>query len=163
MIDSKEIEFYPSETPNVINGPMPNHDKGVNAIDDVSYVSVVSDLTPMMIVKKKMLQAGLFPGWFENSYYYTYQSNGCIRLKEGIQRLMDDRVIIFEKTPSEESLCKSMSQGLKLNDVSVITIFGTLVRITHKGLLKIIVEPRVSPLIITTPGPIPYSSNKAIP
>ena len=38
MIDSKEIEFDPPETPNVITAPMPNHDKWVNAIDDVSAV-----------------------------------------------------------------------------------------------------------------------------
>ena len=69
MIDSKEIEFDPPETPNVITTPMSNHDKGVNAIDDVSYVSVVSDLTtPLMIVKKKLLQASLFLGCIENCY-----------------------------------------------------------------------------------------------
>ena len=61
MFDAKEIEFDPPETPNVITTPMPNHDKGVNSIDGVSYISVASDLTtPLMIVKKKLLQAGLF-------------------------------------------------------------------------------------------------------
>ena len=38
MIDSKEIEFDPPETPNVITAPMHKHDNGVNAIDDVSAV-----------------------------------------------------------------------------------------------------------------------------
>ena len=56
MIDSKEIEFDPPKTPNVINAPIPNHERGVNPIDDVSYVSIVSDLTtPPMIVKKNLL------------------------------------------------------------------------------------------------------------
>ena len=56
MIGSKEIEFDPHETPNVITTPMPNHDKCVNAIDDIYYVSAMSELTtPMMIVKKKIL------------------------------------------------------------------------------------------------------------
>ena len=106
MIDSKEIEFDPPATPNVITSPMPNHDKIVNDVGDVSYVSAVSDLTtPLMIVKKKLLQADLFPGCVENCYHCASQSNGCVLLKEGIQRLMDDRVIIFEKTPSMESLC----------------------------------------------------------
>ena len=34
MFDAKEIEFDLPETPNVITTPMPNHDKGVNAIPD---------------------------------------------------------------------------------------------------------------------------------
>ena len=56
MIDAKEIKFDPPETPNMITAPMPNHDKGVNTIEDVSYVSTVNYLTtPMMIVKEKLL------------------------------------------------------------------------------------------------------------
>lgn len=45
MIDVGEIEFDPPETPNVIIAPMPNHDKVVNVVDDVSYVLTVGDLT----------------------------------------------------------------------------------------------------------------------
>ena len=72
MIDAKEIEFDPPETPNVIISPMPNHDKGVNAIEDVSYVSTMNDLTtPLMIVKEKLLQAELFPGYAKDCYYYA--------------------------------------------------------------------------------------------
>ena len=56
MIDAREIEFDPPETPNVITFPMPNHDKIVNAVDDGSYVSTVGDLTtPLSIVNKKLL------------------------------------------------------------------------------------------------------------
>ena len=164
MIDSKEIEFDPPETPNVITAPMPNHDEGINAIEDVSYVSAISDLTtPLMTVKKKLLQVGLFPGYVENCYYCASQSNGCVLLKECIQRLMDDRVILFEKIPPMKSSCKSVSQGLKLEDVAVIITSDIPVRITFKGPINITAEPRVAPLIITTLGPIPYSSNRAIP
>ena len=70
MIDNKEIEFDPPETPNVITAPMPKHDKGVSAIDDVLYVSTVSDLTtPLLIIKKNLLQVGLFLGCIERCYY----------------------------------------------------------------------------------------------
>ena len=70
MIDSKEIEFDPPENPNVIIAPMSNHDKSVNAIGDVSYVSVVSELTtPLMIVKKNLLQASLLLGYTDRCYY----------------------------------------------------------------------------------------------
>ena len=66
MIDSKEIEFDPSETPNVIIAPMPKHDKGINAITNVYYFSAVGDLiTTLIIIKKNMLQAGLFLGCIE--------------------------------------------------------------------------------------------------
>ena len=75
---------------------------------------------------------------------------------------MDDHEILFEKIPFEKTpSVESTSQDPSLEDVS--TISGTPIRITSKGLVKITNEPKVSPLIITAPGPIPYSSNKDIP
>ncbi|XP_058741661.1 uncharacterized protein LOC131614049 [Vicia villosa] len=134
---------------------MPNHDKIVNDVDDSSYVFTMSDLTtPLPIVKKKLLQGGLFPGCIENCYFCESQSNGCWKLKEGIHHLMENRTILFEKTPAVESL---------VEEVSVITNSKTPVRITSKGPVMISAEPIVAPLIITRPLPIPYSSNKAIP
>ena len=67
MIDNKEIEFDPPETPNVITAPMPKYDKGISATDDVIYVAFVSELvTPLPIIKKNLLQDGLFPRCIEN-------------------------------------------------------------------------------------------------
>ena len=40
MIDNKEIEFDPLETPNVIIALMTKHDKGIRDIDNVLYISV---------------------------------------------------------------------------------------------------------------------------
>ena len=69
MIDAKEIEFDPPETPNVITAPIPKHDKGISVIDDILYVSTASDLnTPLLIINKNLLQAGLFPGCIERCY-----------------------------------------------------------------------------------------------
>ncbi|CAI8609664.1 unnamed protein product [Vicia faba] len=45
LIDHKTIEFYPPATPNVITAPMLNHGKGVNSIDDTTFVSSIEDLT----------------------------------------------------------------------------------------------------------------------
>ena len=56
---------------------------------------------------------------------------------------------------------ESTSQDLNLEDVSIIS--DTPVRTTSKCPVKIIVEPKVTPLIITAHGPILYSSDKAIP
>ena len=62
MIDNKEIEFDPLETPNVITAPMAKHDKGISAVEYVLYVTSVSDvITPLSTVKENFLQAGLFP------------------------------------------------------------------------------------------------------
>ena len=157
MIDTKEIEFDPPETPNVITSPMPKHDKGINSVDYVAYFSAINDLTaPLLITKKNLLKYSLFSGCIERCYCYTAQSNGCKLLKEGIQRLMDNHIILVEKTPFMENLF----QDLELEDVSVI--YRTSIRITAKGPVKIKVEPVVTPLIITAPRPIPYSSDKAI-
>ena len=85
MIDAKEIELDPPETPNVITTPMPNHYKGINFIYEFYYVSTMNDLTtPLMIIKKNLQQADLFPGCIKRCYCFTAQSNGCKLLKEGI-------------------------------------------------------------------------------
>ena len=53
LIDNKTIEFDQPTTPNVITAPMPNHGKGVDAIEDTAFVSSVKDsTTPLTIVKK---------------------------------------------------------------------------------------------------------------
>ena len=69
MIENKEIEFDPSVTLNVITTAMLKHDKGVSAIIDVIYVATVSELvTPLLIIKENLLQAGLFMGCIERCY-----------------------------------------------------------------------------------------------
>ncbi|XP_058761629.1 uncharacterized protein LOC131635043 [Vicia villosa] len=85
MIDAGEIEFDPPETPNVITAPMPKHDKAVNAINQDSYVTSVMNLTtPLPLIKKKLLQAGLFPGCVED----------CLA-----QNLKFEDVSVISKTP----------------------------------------------------------------
>ncbi|XP_058774509.1 uncharacterized protein LOC131648805 [Vicia villosa] len=68
---------------------------------------------------------------------------------------------MFENIPSVESLCEGFSRGLKIEDMSVIS--KAPLRIPTKGPIKITAEPRVARLIITKPGPIPYSFDKAVP
>ncbi|KAI5422655.1 uncharacterized protein LOC127076396 isoform X2 [Lathyrus oleraceus] len=156
MIDAGEIEFDPPETPNVITAPMPNHDKTVNAVDDNSHISNVADLaSPLLTIKKKLLQTGLFPGCAENCDLCILRPNDCLKLRNGIQRLMDERTILFEKIPKVES---------SIEEIFVIARSKVPVKITATRVpVKITVEPKVAPLIITAPGPVPYSSSKAIP
>ena len=102
--------------------------------------------------KENLLQAGLFPGCVKECYCCAVQPNDCGLLKEGVQCLMDEHVILIEKVLSTKNLCR---------DLSVIS--GTPFKITSKGHVRITANPKSAPLIITKPGPIPYSSEKAIP
>ena len=107
MIDNKEIEF---DALNVITTLMLKHDKGISAIEDILYITSVIDMvTPLSTVKKNFLQAGLFPGCVKECYYCAVQSNGYGLLKEGIQRLMDEHVILIQKVLYAENLCRDLS------------------------------------------------------
>ena len=74
---------------------------------------------------------------------------------------MDSHEILFERTPSMKCLTEVVSH--EFADVSIITISNKLVRIASKGPIRIPIEPRIALLIITTPGPVPYSSDKVVP
>ena len=67
---------------------------------------------------------------------------------------MDDRDIFIEKTPVLTVSCK---------DVSIITISTNPPRFSTKRPVRITSAPKLAPLIITMPGPTPYSSDKAVP
>ena len=75
-------------------------------------------------------------------------------MKEGVQRLMDDKEILFEKTPVTSALCE---------DVSIITISSNPSKVSSKIPVRITPAPRIAQLIITFPGLVPYSSEKAVP
>ena len=65
---------------------------------------------------------------------------------------MDNHIILVEKILSTENL---------FQDLFVIS--STPIKITSKGPVRITANPKAAPLIITTPGPIPYPSDKATP
>ena len=153
MINNMEIEFDPSETPNVITAPMPKHNKGISVVEDILYVTSVDDVvTPLSTIKRNLLQAGLFPGCIKGCYCCAAEPNGFGLLKRGVQHLMNEHIILIEKVPSTNNLCQ---------DLFVISC--TPFRIPSKGPIRITANPKAAPLIITMPGPILYSSDKAIP
>ena len=107
---------------------MPNHGKGVNAIEDTIFVSSVEDLTtPLTIIKKSLLKVGVFPGCLKDCDCCATQINGCKWLKEGVQRLMNSHEILFEKILSVKSLTD------KIEDLSIIKISNKPLRINSKG------------------------------
>ena len=113
LIDAKEIESEAPERPNVVTAPMPKH--GVNAVEEDSFVVFVKDIaTPLMTVKKNLLSAGLFPGCDEGCRMCSALPTGCPLLKSGVQRLMDSKEILFEKT---------IVPLVHTEEVAIITIF----------------------------------------
>ena len=79
---------------------MPKHGRDVNAVEDDVFVTVVDELvTPLLTVKRNLLKAGLFPSCGEGCHLCLSLPTGCHLLKAGVQRLMDDKEILFEKAP----------------------------------------------------------------
>ena len=124
LIEVKEIEFDAPEIPNVITAPMPKHSCGVNIVDDDMLIASVEELvTPLMTVKRNLLQAGLFLSCGEDCHLCLSLPTGCYLLKAGVQRLMDYKEILFEKTLVTIVSCK---------DVSIITISSNPLRVSTK-------------------------------
>ena len=114
MIEAKEIDFDAPEKPNIITAPMPKHNRGVNTIDTNLFVTSVDEVsTPLMTVKKNLLLAGLFPGCGEGCHMCSSLPSGYYLLKTGVQRLMDSKEILFEKT---------LIPTVPFEDVAIITI-----------------------------------------
>ena len=77
--------------------------------------------------------------------------SACPLLKTGVQCLVDNKEILFEKT---------FTPTVPYNDVSIVTISANSSRVSIKRPIRITSVPKVAPLIITMPGPIPYTSDK---
>ena len=124
-------------------------------IDEDSFMVFVNDIvTPLMTVKKNLLLAGLFLGCDEGFRMCSVLPTGCHLLKSGVQRLMDNKEILFEKT---------IVPSVRTEEVAIITIFDNSSKASSRKPVRITSAPRIAPLIITVPWPIPYTSDKAIP
>ena len=132
---------------------MPKH--GVNAIDEDLFVVSVNDIvTPFMTVKKNLLLAGLFLGCDKNFRMCSVLSTGCHLLKSGVQRLMDSKEIVFEKT---------VVPLVHTEELSIITIFDNSSKDPSRKPVRITFVPKITHVIITVAGPIPYTSDKVVP
>ena len=133
---------------------MPKHDRGVNAIDTDLFVTSVNEVsTPLMIVEKNLLLAGLFPGCGECCHMCSLLPSGCRLMKLGVQRLIDSKEIMFEKT---------MIPVVPIEEVAIITISANPSKVSSRRPVRITFAPRIAPLIITVPSPVPYVSDKAV-
>ena len=103
---------------------MPKHGRDINIVEDDMFVTVVDKLvTPLPTVKRNLLKAGLFPGYGEGCHLCLSLPNGCHLLKAGVQRLMDDKEILFEKT---------LVPTISYKDVSIVTISANPSRVPPK-------------------------------
>lgn len=90
--------------------------------------------TPLPCLKSYFIMIGVFPG-------------RCINLKDGIQSLIDEGLLQFDRIVKDEKV--------EEKDVAVISIMYTPV--------NILVPARPILLTIVFPGPIPYSSKSVVP
>ncbi|XP_058752437.1 uncharacterized protein LOC131625607 [Vicia villosa] len=124
LLDSKAIEFTPTQGPNVVQNPMPSHGThAANAIDIVEDIYLVKDVIKLgsllPLLKKELSRMRL------------YADSGYLQ---------------FEHVRHPKSV---------KNEINVLSIPYTPT--------KIPIPARAPPLVITLPGPIPYTSEKAIP
>ena len=76
-----------------------------------------------MTVKKNLLLAGLFSGCGEGCHMCSILPAGCHLLKSGVQRLMDNKEIMFEKT---------MIPLVPIEYVAIITISANPSKVSSK-------------------------------
>ncbi|XP_050887601.1 uncharacterized protein LOC127092752 [Lathyrus oleraceus] len=127
---------------------MPTHGQMMVSVisEDKSKIGVtdVDQLrTPMSVVKRHLLKNGVFLGC--DNYYAacTITANGCVMLREALQKMMDGGSLRFKKF------------ALENEDISTITIYFDLVHLS--------VPEDVVTITITVPGPIPYESDGVVP
>ncbi|KAI5435573.1 hypothetical protein KIW84_022115 [Lathyrus oleraceus] len=146
LVDSKAINFAPS--PNVNANPMSVHGQmGVNAIlEDMRTIRLmnVDQLRTLMAeVKRQLLKNGVFPGCDDCCAACIVTTDGCVMLRETVQRMMDEGSLSLEKV------------GLEKEDVSTITIYFDPINLS---------APEDAALVtITVPGPIPYENDDDVP
>ena len=146
LVDSKAINF--ARMSDVNTNPMPMHGPmGVNVMSEDKRKLEVTDVnqlrTPMSVVKRHLMKSGVFPGCDNRCAACTVTTNGCVMLRETVQKMMDEGSLRFEKV------------ALENEDISMITIYFDPV---HLSVLADVV-----PITITVPGPVPYESDGAVP
>ncbi|XP_058732626.1 uncharacterized protein LOC131604182 [Vicia villosa] len=136
LLDSKAIEFTPTQGPNVVQNPMPPHGahatNAIEVVEDACLVKDVIELGSLLpLLKSELLRMGLYSGCGEFCTNCMTVSTVCDK---------------FEHVRRPERV---------ENAVNVVSIPYTPA--------KIPVPARAPPLVITLPGPVPYTSEKAIP
>ena len=116
---------------------MPRHGHNAQAVEEDLFVATIDDLiTPLPIIKSNLLKDGVFPGCEEDYCLFSSLPTNCPLLKIGIQRLIDNQEILFEK---------SHVTPTPVNDISIITISANLSKVSKRP-VKITSDPKIAPL-----------------
>ncbi|GAU10257.1 hypothetical protein TSUD_418800 [Trifolium subterraneum] len=149
LIRNKVLSFK-DENPNVRNNLLPNHGSSVHFIQscqETSTILSVKDIkTPLVPIHSKMCEAKLFTHDHVTSEKCLKNPQGCSRVQEDIQRLMDKGELVVTK--KSEDVCVIVPE---------FNVSDCLEMIYNSG------EPTVTPLVICLPGPMPYTSLRAVP
>ncbi|GAU49857.1 hypothetical protein TSUD_374390 [Trifolium subterraneum] len=149
LIRNKVLSFK-DENPNVQNNPLPNHGSSVHFIQscrETSTILSVKDIkTPLVPIHSKMCEAKLFSHDHATCEECLKKPQGCCRVQEDIQRLMDKGELVV--TRKSEDVCVIVPK---------FNVSDSLEMIYNSG------EPTVTPLVICFPGPMPYTSLRAVP
>src|ERR1051325_8190128 len=97
---------------------MSRHGAVQAVIEDGKVLNLVTNVdsvrTPLPFVKKYLIERGVFPGCKAVCDRCEHCSNGCANLKAGIQGLIDDSQLQFDRIRKGEKI--------EMRAVSVITI-----------------------------------------
>ncbi|GAU10494.1 hypothetical protein TSUD_421910 [Trifolium subterraneum] len=149
LIRNKVLSFK-DENPNVRNNPLPNHGSSVHFIQSCQETSTILSIkdikTPLVPIHSKMFEAKLFSHDHATCEECLKNPQGCSRVQEDIQRLMDKGELVV--TRKSEDVCVIVPE---------FNVSDRLEMIYNSG------EPTVTPLVICLPGPMPYTSLRAVP
>ncbi|GAU16666.1 hypothetical protein TSUD_326160 [Trifolium subterraneum] len=149
LIRNKVLSFK-DENPNVQNNPLPNHGSSVHFIQscqETSTILSVKDIkTPLVPIHSKMCEAKLFSHDHATCEECLKKPQGCSRVQEDIQRLMDKGELVV--TRKSEDVCVIVPE---------FNVSDRLEMIYNSG------EPTITPLVICLSGPMPYTSLRVVP
>ncbi|GAU51898.1 hypothetical protein TSUD_416830, partial [Trifolium subterraneum] len=149
LIRNKVLSFK-DENPNVRNNPLPNHGSSVHFIQDCQETSTILSVkdikTPLVPIHSKMCEVKLFSHDHVTCEKCLKNPQGCSRVQEDIQRLMDKGELVVTK--KSEDVCVIVPEFNASDRLEMIYNSG---------------EPTVNPLVICLPGPMPYTSLRVVP
>ncbi|GAU46722.1 hypothetical protein TSUD_100140 [Trifolium subterraneum] len=149
LIRNKVLSFK-DENPNVRNNPLPNHGSSIHFIQscqETSTILSVKDIkTPLVPIHSKMCEVKLFSHDHATCEECLKNPQCSSRVQEDIQRLMDKGELVVTK--KSEDVCVIVPE---------FNVSDRLEMIYNSG------EPTVTPLVIYLPGPMPYTSLRAVP
>ncbi|KAK2357197.1 hypothetical protein QL285_094492 [Trifolium repens] len=141
---------FRDSNPNVQANPLPNHEPSVHMIQgcqEANIVLRVRDIkTPLVPIHVKMCEIDLFSHDHAICEVCSMNPQGCLQVQNDIQGLMNRRELVV--TRKDENVCV------------IIPEFNIPERIevTFNSEKSV-----VAPLVIRLPGPLPYTSQKAVP